>query len=339
MNTVEAADAVAAAVGQTGGMSDESSVVIPASGNQYTITAGDYEATIASVGATLRTLTYRGRDLVVPFEPDIVRPFFRGATLAPWPNRIVDGRYAFRGRAYEVALTEPGRGQALHGLASWLDFAPVETAESWVTLGATIEPQQGYPWRIRVETTFAIGADGLTQRVKATNLSHDFAPWGTGPHPYLVAPGDLDDWTLTLPAAQVLTVTPDRLSPVGLQPVTADAERFDFREPRAIGAVKIDHAYTDLVRDRDGLVTVRVTDAQGAGVAITWDSRCPWVQIHTADQPAGSGAPGHRAGLAVEPMTCAPDAFNDDRYPFDTGLAVIAPSDSHKASWRISALS
>ena len=189
------------------------------------------------------------------------------------------------------------------------------------------------------ETTFAIGADGLTQRVKATNLSHDFAPWGTGPHPYLVAPGDLDDWTLTLPAAQVLTVTPDRLSPVGLQPVTADAERFDFREPRTLGAVMIDHAYTDLVRDRDGLVTARVTDAHGAGAAITWDSRCPWVQVHTADQPGGPDAPGHRAGLAVEPMTCAPDAFNDDSYPFDTGLGVIAPGDASKASWRISALS
>lgn len=320
-------------------MNDESSAVIPASGTQYTITAGDYEATIASVGATVRTLTYRGRDLVVPFEPDIVRPAFRGATLAPWPNRIVDGRYVFRGRSYEVALTEPGRGQALHGLASWLDFTLVETAESWVTLGATIEPQQGYPWRIRVETTFAIGADGLTQRVKATNLSHDFAPWGTGPHPYLVAPGALDDWTFTLPASQVLTVTPDRLSPVGLQSVTADAERFDFREPRTLGAVMIDHAYTDLVRDRDGLVTARVTDAQGSGASITWDSRCPWVQIHTADQPGGPEAPGHRAGLAVEPMTCAPDAFNDESYPFDTGLAVIAPGDAHKASWRISALS
>ncbi len=328
------------AVGQTGDMSVESAAVVPASGVQHTITAGDYEATIASVGATLRTLTYRGRDLVVPFEADTVRPFFRGATLAPWPNRIVDGRYEFRGRPYEVALTEPSRQQALHGLASWLDFSPVESADSWITLSATIQPQQGYPWRIRVDTTFALGADGLTQRVTATNLSRDFAPWGTGPHPYLVAPhGELDEWSLTLPAAHVLTVTPDRLSPVGLQPVTADAERFDFREARTIGAVKIDHAYTDLVRDRDGLVTVRVADAQGAGASITWDSRCPWVQIHTADQRGGAGAPGHRAGLAVEPMTCAPDAFNDGRYPFDTGLAVIAPADSHKASWRISALS
>ncbi|HIE61266.1 MAG TPA: galactose mutarotase, partial [Microbacterium sp.] len=55
--------------------------------------------------------------------------------------------------------------------------------------------------------------------------------------------------------------------------------------------------------------------------------------------PGGPEAPGHRAGLAVEPMTCAPDAFNDDRYPFDTGLGVIAPGDAHKASWRIAAVS
>ena len=83
MSAVDVPEAVAAGVRQTGDMNDESSAVIPASGTQYTITAGDYEATIASVGATLRSLTYRGRDLVVPFEPDIVRPFFRGATLAP----------------------------------------------------------------------------------------------------------------------------------------------------------------------------------------------------------------------------------------------------------------
>lgn len=322
-------------VGQTEDMTFD-----PASGVQHTLLAGDYEAKIASVGATLRSLTYQGRDLVVPFDADEVRPAYRGATLAPWPNRIVDGRYAFRGHSYQVALTEPGRGHALHGLAGWLHFEAVEVAESWVTLRATIQPQDGYPWRIAVETTFALGADGLTQRVKATNLSGDFAPWGTGPHPYLVAPsGVLDEWTMRIPAEQVLAVTDDRLSPVGLEPVTIDAERFDFREARVIGTAAIDHAYTGLLRDRDGMVTVQVTDADGDGAAITWDARCAWVQIHTADRPGGPGVYGHRIGLAAEPMTCAPDAFNDDRYPYDTGLAVIAPSDSHKASWRISAVS
>ena len=65
----------------------------PRSGRQLTITARGYRAEIASIGATLRALTFEGRDLVIPFDADEVRPAHRGATLAPWPNRIVDGRF------------------------------------------------------------------------------------------------------------------------------------------------------------------------------------------------------------------------------------------------------
>ena len=73
----------------------------PASGIQHTIRAGEYGAVIASVGATLRSLTFAGRDLVVPFGADEVRPAHRGATLAPWPNRVVDGAYTFGGRDFQ----------------------------------------------------------------------------------------------------------------------------------------------------------------------------------------------------------------------------------------------
>lgn len=309
----------------------------PASGTQHALRSGDYEAVIASVGATLRCLTHRGRHLVVSFEADEVRPSYRGATLAPWPNRVVDGIYRFAGEEYRLALTEPARGHALHGLASWLDFEAVDKGPDHVTLEAAIQPQTGYPWRIVVSTRFTLAPDGLTQTVTARNESASAAPWGTGPHPYLKAgDGHVDDWTLEIPAAQVLTVTPDRLSPIALAAVDADdPERFDFRTSRRIGGVEIDHAYTGLVRDGDGFTTVRVTDAAGSGVAMTWDDACPWVQIHTADKPDAALS---RLGMAVEPMTCAPDAFNADRYDFDAGLTVIEPGGSAEASWRISAI-
>ena len=90
----------------------------PLSGVQHAHRAAHgYEAVIASVGASLRSLTYEGRDLVVPFDADEVRPAYRGATLAPWPNRVVDGRYTFGGVEQQLPLTEPARGHALHGLA------------------------------------------------------------------------------------------------------------------------------------------------------------------------------------------------------------------------------
>ena len=312
----------------------------PLSGTQYTLRAGDDEAVIASVGASLRSLRHGDRDLVVPFEADEVRPAYRGATLVPWPNRIVDGRFTFAGVEHQTPLTEPERGHALHGLAAWLDFDAVDRGTDHVTLAATIPAQLGYPWQVRIETRFALSSVGLVQSVTATNESAEPAPFGTAPHPYLVAgPNPLDTWTLSLPADTVLEVTPDRLSPVAVAGVESDADRFDFRTPRGLGAVEIDHAYTGLRRDGAGFATVRVTDAAaGTGVEIAWDAACPWVQIHTADKPGGPGTPGHRAGLAVEPMTCAPDAFNADRYDYDAGLIVLAPGASATASWRIAAL-
>lgn len=310
---------------------------IPTSGTQHALRAGDYEAVIASVGATVRSLTFRGRDLVVPFDADEVRPSYRGATLAPWPNRVVDGRYTFSGVERQLALTEPARGHALHGLAGWLDFEAVDKGSDHVTLAAVIQPQSSYPWRVVVVTTFSLGPDGLTQSVTARNESDEPAPWGTGPHPYLVAgDGLVDEWTLELPAAQVLEVTDDRLIPTELVAVDArDAERFDFRTARRLGAVEIDHAYSDLARDDAGVTTVRVTVDAGSGVEMSWDAACPWVQIHTADKPEPALS---RLGLAVEPMTCAPDAFNDADYPFDTGLIALDPGAESSASWRIAAI-
>ncbi|MFD5213765.1 aldose 1-epimerase family protein [Microbacterium sp. NPDC058345] len=303
----------------------------PRSGRQLHIAASGYRATIASIGASLRTLTYDGRDLVVPFDADEVRPGYRGVTLAPWPNRIVDGRYVFAGVNHQLPLTEPERGQALHGLLAWAEFADRSVSDDRVVLVAVIEPQAGYPFRVEVEVEYRLGDDGLTQAVTARNLGGDSAPWGTGPHPYLVAgEGRVDDWTFTLPASEVFTVTPDRLSPVALEHVDVHPE-WDFRNPRTIGDTLVDHAFTGLGRDGEGLAEARLQAEAGTRVAISWNEHCSWVQIHTADRPDRPDV--HRIGLAVEPMTCAPDAFNSG-----AGLVVLDPGATHRASWRIRAL-
>jgi aldose 1-epimerase len=306
------------------------SAPIPASGRQLRISAHGYEAAIASVGATLRALTFHGRDLIVPFDADEVRPAYRGATLAPWPNRVVDGTYSFGGAEQQLALTEPARGHALHGLLAWTEFADRVVEADRIVLVAVIEPQLGYPFRVEVAVEFRLDSDGLNQTVTARNIGADAAPWGTGPHPYLVGgDGRVDDWTLTLPASEVLTVTSDRLSPVAVESVEVHPE-WDFRAPRAIGDVFIDHAFTELART-DGMAEVRVVAADGHGVALTWDERCPWVQVHTADLPTD---PAHsRIGLAVEPMTCPPDAFNSA-----VDLIVLDPGAEAAASWRFSAI-
>ena len=246
-------------------------------------------------------------------------------------NRVVDGAYDFGGQRHQLALTEPEReGQALTGLLCWADFSERFADSDRVELAAIIEPQAGYPFRVEVTVEYRVGPDGLRQTVTARNVGADTAPWGTGPHPYLVAgDGRVDDWTLTLPAGQVLTVTSDRLSPVVVEPVSSHPE-WDFRTPRAIDDVFIDHAFTGLDRS-DRIAEVRLEAPGGTGVVMTWDERCPWVQVHTADTPDAEAT--HRIGLAVEPMTCPPDAFNSG-----TDLVALEPGDAHAASWRITAI-
>lgn len=301
----------------------------PLSGEQTTITHGSYSATIAAVGASLRSLTVEGRDLVVPFEADAIRPVYRGAILTPWPNRVVDGTYSFDGIEYQLPLTEPARGHALHGLLVWTRWRVAEATESSVRLESEVVPSDGYPFALDVAVTYALADDGLTTTVEAHNAGSTAAPYGTAPHPYLVAgPGTVDDWTLTLPAAEYLEVTEERLIPVATRPVESH-EEFDFRRPRAIGELFIDHAFTGL--DRAGeTATVTLTAPGGTGVAMSWGAGLPWVQVHTADRPEPEL---NRLGLAVEPMTCPPDAFSSG-----TDLVRLEPGASHAASWTIAAL-
>ncbi|MGN6743124.1 MAG: aldose 1-epimerase family protein [Amnibacterium sp.] len=301
----------------------------PLSGTRVRLESGGYVAEIASVGASLRSLTADGRDLVVPYAADQVRPLFRGAVLVPWPNRVVDGRYTFDGVPQQLAITEPDRGHALHGLVAWTDFAVTESGGTRAVLETEVPAQAGYPHRLAVTVTSTLDDRGLETRIRSVNTGPSAAPYGTSGHPYLVGgEGRVDDWTLTFGAAEVLEVDPERLVPQGLAPVPGGP--FDFSAGRRIGDLFIDHAFTGLARDDAGLAHVEVRAGDGHGARLTWDAVCPWVQIHTGDRPEPEW---NRAGLAAEPMTCPPDAFHSG-----TDLVVLQPGDAHEAAWRIDAV-
>lgn len=301
-----------------------------AGGEEYTLRHGDYTAAVTQVGAGLRMLRHGDRDLVLDYAPDEVRPRYRGALLAPWPNRVVDGRYTFDGESYRLDLNEPERGHAIHGLVAWSRFDLLDADESSVTLVHRLVPRTGYPFAIELTVRYGLDDRGLSCSVTARNLGQRPAPYGVGPHPYLVAgPGRVDEWELELPAEQVLEVSADRLVPRGLAPVSAAG--LDFRERGTIGTTEVDHAFTSLRAGEDGLVHVRVRGGAGDGVECVWDATAlPWVQVHTADLPDPAES---RRGLAVEPMTCPPDAFNSG-----SDLVVLRPGAEHTAGWSIRAL-
>jgi aldose 1-epimerase len=299
------------------------------SGQQYPIEGDGYHAVVTEVGATLRTLSYGGRELVVGFTAEEMRPAYRGTVLAPWPNRIADGAYEFGGERHQVPVNEIARNNALHGLVTWSNWTCTSHGPSRVELAYRLPPQDGYPFLLDLSVSYELGADGLRCTFRAVNAGDVPAPYGFAPHPYVVAgDGRVDDWTLDLPASNYLDVTPDRLLPKGLEGV--DGTPFDFRQPRVIGGTFIDHAFTGFAYDTEGVTRARLTTAGGTGVELRWDRVCPWAQIHTADRAEPELS---RLGLAVEPMTCPPDAFNSR-----TDLVVLAPGEQHTTTWAIAAV-
>jgi aldose 1-epimerase len=298
-----------------------------ANGAETVLSANGYEAAVVQRGAGVRYLRHEGRDLIAPYAADQHSPLFRGALVAPWPNRIADGRYTFDGQTLQLAVNEEERNTALHGLVYDRMWAVGEPAQASVTLTHTIEPTGGYPFSVDVAVTYALDRGGFHTTVTASNTGSSAAPYGVCPHPYLIAGlSGLDQWTLELHARWYLEVTPDRLLPVRMREAEGG---FDFRSPQQLGGLELDHAFTDLAYD-GGTCAAVVRDPAGTGVQIQWDQASPWVQVHTADRPEPEY---HRAGLAVEPMTCPPDAFNSG-----VDLVRLEPGASHTARWTIAAV-
>jgi aldose 1-epimerase len=106
-----------------------------------------------------------------------------------------------------------------------------------------------------------------------------------------------------------------------------DGTAYDFREPRAIGTTKLDNAFTDLERDEDGLARVELRDpARGRALTLWVDESYGCLMLFTGDPLPDVD----RRSLAVEPMTCPPNAFR-------TGEALIRlePGDSTTGAWGI----
>jgi aldose 1-epimerase len=292
-------------------------------GAQIELAAGEYAATIAEVGATLRTLTHRGRPLVAGFGVHEPAPDFHGAVLAPWPNRIADGRYSFDGESHQLSVSEPARNTALHGLVAWTPWTTHRTGAAAAELRTVLYPQLGYPFLLSLTARYELDGEGLRLVVSARNDGDRPAPYGVSIHPWFVAgDGPIAEWTLTVPAASALT-TDARLLPVGREPVRGE---LDFRTGRAIGATRLDHTFIDLVGD----ATATLRGPDGRGVAITGGQECRWLQVCTGDEAVPRL---NRRAVAIEPMTCAPDAFRSGE-----GLVRLEPGQTHEASWRVAAL-
>jgi aldose 1-epimerase len=303
------------------------STALPPSGVQYEISRGRHWAAVTEVGATLRAYTVDGADVIDGFAVGEQSPAGRGQVLAPWPNRLGHGRYTFDGQPGQAALDEPERSNAIHGLVRWLPWRVVERADDAVELGCVLHPQPGYPWRLELRMHYRLADGGLTVTAEAHNLAGRTIPFGIGFHPYLTVGTTTVDTTVLLVPALRRLVTDSRGLPTG--EVAVEGTGFDFTAGRPVGNMTLDTGYTGLLRGDDGRARAALDRPGGDGGLTLWvDETFDHLMVFTGDtvEPAGR----RRRSVAVEPMTCPPNAFASGR-----GLIRLEPGASWTGSWGI----
>jgi aldose 1-epimerase len=293
------------------------------SGEQFELVSGPVRAVVVEVGGGLRELWHEQRWLVDGFDDSELCPACAGQVLLPWPNRIGDGRYTFDGQEHQLPLSEPARHNAIHGLVRWQPWTVLSRGKDHVELGYELFPQPGYPFRLRLRTRWSVSPRGLRAEHHAENVGPQRAPLGFGVHPYLGLPDlGVDDLLLHLPA-KTLIRTDDRLLPLREEAVG----EMDFCQPRSLRGIQLDTAFGELIRRQDGTVAASLQDAQGRGVELRADAGTRWWQVYTSDTLPGAR---YRRSVALEPMTCPPDAFRTGR-----DLQVLEPGQSWSGWWEL----
>ncbi|NYH79170.1 aldose 1-epimerase [Actinopolyspora biskrensis] len=301
---------------------------IPATGRQFEIVHGGAHAVITEVGAGLRGFHVDGVPYSESYEADRLPPGAAGAVLVPWPNRVADGRWELEGEPQQLALTEPERRNAIHGLLRHTPWAVSEHTDSTVVLHAMIPVQPGWPVPLLTSVEYVVDENGLGVHHTVENLGSRPVPFGLGVHPYPRAGNAAtDDCALRLAASSVLPADEGRMLPVppGRELEGAEVELLGGRSLRGVWLDTAFGGARPAPDDPRGLVRHSVTDSTGHGVEVWADPVFGWVQVYTAGD-----FPGRGRAVAVEPMTCPPDALNSG-----TDLIRLEPGRTWSARWGV----
>lgn len=287
----------------------------------FEINLGNFKAKINTYGASLISLSNNEFNLI---ESNTREGLYAGSVLAPWPNRIKDGRYSFNDEMFELPINEKSKNNALHGLVAHSDWQPVSSSGSSITLEHILDMPKIYPGKLKLQIKYEFIDNYLEIKIDALNIGNKKAPYGVSIHTYFVAGQNLknNQLFLQLPSSEFMQVDLERLLPLGIEKV--DSTEFDFRILKQISNLFIDHAFK---ADTDLPPRVRLINESKLGVELEFDESTKWIQVHTADRDGKEDA---RMAVAIEPMSCPPDAFNSA-----LDLITLEPNERHSFSLKI----
>ncbi|MGE0274676.1 MAG: aldose 1-epimerase [Nitrospiraceae bacterium] len=291
---------------------------------EITLTFGNQRAVVSPWGASLRRYCFtegRETDIVWGYSGGAHKKGGQGDVLIPFPGRIADGRYEFDGEIFQLERNDKEGPNAIHGFVRTLPWTVAGSDAHHVRFEISLSAEQygskGYPFSLAIHVAYVLNEQGLSCSFEIKNVGARTAPVGVGFHPYFtVGSTVIDDDEVKIPGAAYVEFN-ERLAPTGRIIPVAGTE-WDYRAARPIGARRLNHCYVQLEREADGSATASLGHAKsGRKIKVTMDRSFSAIVVYTGDAIAGAA----RRAVAIEPMTCATDAFNHPEW----GLQRLPP--------------
>lgn len=282
------------------------------SGNSFSI--------VPNYGACLTDLVFKGHailDSYPTYEALIENKWSKSAFLFPFPNRLKDGVYHFEGKSYQFPINNAATGNAIHGFGKSLkmETSDIECTENSATVRCTyIGPGDyaPYPFPFVFSVLMKMTAEnGFEVEMSFKNTGEGNIPVGLGWHPYFSIAEDTDKVSMQLPACQKVIID-ERMIPTGEKQIFDD-----FVTEKSLDGITLDNCFK--VPDGNGKFEMYLQSALGKlrYWQETGSNGYPFLQLFTPD---------HRQSVAIEPMTCNVDAFNNQ-----DGLIVLGKAEAFQA--------
>jgi len=238
----------------------------------------------------------------------------KSTILFPFPNRLDGGKYTWLGKKYQFPINNAATNNAIHG------FVREEAFETeFVFLGQDLASircyfdysgdRDYYPFPFSLEIEFTIHDSGKFEvQVEVMNLHGTAIPFGFGWHPYFRLAHRADLHRLKLPACEKVDIN-DRMIPTG---TSTPFQAFQTLK-------KVDDTFFDNCFRYGKSSGHYQLSLEGEGQTLSMKASAaefPFFQVFT---------PPHRESIALEPMTCNVDVFNNLQ-----GLVRIEPEEVWK---------
>lgn len=253
---------------------------------------------------------------------------FGSYILAPWSNRIAQGKFVFEGKSYSLRPNFRD-GTAIHGdvrTRPW-KVKQSDAGKFEANLDSRDFADFNFPFALTFEHKLELSGDRLRVELAMKNVDRERAPVGFGYHPFLrrrVSPKD-KDMILVVPAERVYPA--EACIPTG--PATPVSGKTDLRGLGLLGGPNLDHCFTGMTESYFRMIY------PGARVEVRFrmDPVFTHAVVYAPDDASGKA----KDFAAVEPVTNANDGFNLlDRGWKDTGVKVLEPGETWGGAWEIS---